>query len=137
MFKTVLFAIDRSRESRHALDIAADLAHKYESRLILLSVIEPPPPQTEAPTPNPMSSQEAVEQLLDGARKFLAEKGITSEIMEREGMPSFTICDVADELNADLIIMGSRGTGLTAEGASESVTNRTIELSPCPVLVVP
>jgi nucleotide-binding universal stress UspA family protein len=138
MFKTVLFAIDRSRECRSALDLAADLAHKYESRLILLSVVETPPPEVqEVPAPAPMSSQEAVEQLLEGARQFLVEKGINAEMMEREGMPSFTICDVADELDADLIIMGSRGTGLTVEGASESVTNRTINLSPCPVLVVP
>lgn len=137
MFKTVLFAIDRSRESRHALDIAADLAQKYQSRLVLLSVLETPPAETETSPTDPMSSQEAVEQLLDGARKFLAEKGLSVEVMEREGMPSFTICDVADELDVDLIIMGSRGTGLTAEGAAESVTNRTINLSPCPVLVVP
>ncbi|MDY6784521.1 MAG: universal stress protein [Cyanobacteriota bacterium] len=137
MFKTVLFAIDRSRECRSALDIAADLVHKYESRFVLLSVVEPPPAETEAPAPDPMSSPEAVEQLLEGAKRFLAEKGIEAEMIEREGMPSFTICDVADELDADLIIMGSRGTGLTEEGASESVTNRTIALSPCPVLVVP
>jgi nucleotide-binding universal stress UspA family protein len=137
MFKTVLFAIDRSRESRHALDIAADLAKKYDSRLVLLSVVEVPPPEQEAPTPAPMSSPEVVEQLLEGARKFLGEKGISAEVMEREGMPSFTICDVADEIEADLIVMGSRGTGLTTEGAAESVTNRTINLSPCPVLVVP
>jgi nucleotide-binding universal stress UspA family protein len=44
---------------------------------------------------------------------------------------------VADEVEANLIIMGCRGLGLTEEGASESVTNRVINLAPCPVLVVP
>jgi nucleotide-binding universal stress UspA family protein len=44
---------------------------------------------------------------------------------------------VADELEASLIIMGSRGLGLTDEGAAESVTNRVINLSPCPVMIVP
>jgi nucleotide-binding universal stress UspA family protein len=58
-------------------------------------------------------------------------------VIEREGKPAFTICDVADEVEADLIIMGSRGLGLTDEGAAESVTNRVINLSPCPVLIVP
>jgi len=57
--------------------------------------------------------------------------------MSREGMPAFTICDVADEIGADLIVMGCRGLGLTEEGAAESVTNRVINLSPCPVLIVP
>ncbi len=47
------------------------------------------------------------------------------------------ICDVADELDADLIVMGCRGVGLIEEEASDSVSNRVINLSPCPVLVIP
>jgi nucleotide-binding universal stress UspA family protein len=52
-------------------------------------------------------------------------------------MASFTICDVADEIDANLIVMGCRGLGLTNEGATESVAIRVINLSPCPVLIVP
>ncbi|MGD2179708.1 universal stress protein [Lusitaniella coriacea] len=137
MFKTVLFPIDRSRESRHAVDVVTDLVKKYDSRLIILSVVEETSAESETAVPEVMSSTETVEKLLKGAQALFAEKGIQAEIMEREGMPSFTICDVADELDANLIIMGSRGTGLTEEGAAESVTNRVINLSPCPVLVVP
>ena len=44
---------------------------------------------------------------------------------------------MADEIGADLIVMGCRGLGLTNEGATESVTARVINLSPCPVLIVP
>ncbi|MFM6135731.1 MAG: universal stress protein, partial [Sphaerospermopsis kisseleviana] len=57
--------------------------------------------------------------------------------LERQGKPAFTICDVADEVGADLIIMGCRGLGLTDEGVNDSVTTRVINLSPCPVLIVP
>ncbi|MBE9116592.1 universal stress protein [Lusitaniella coriacea LEGE 07157] len=137
MFKTVLFPIDRSRESRHAVDVVTDLVKKYDSRLIILSVVEETSAESETAVPEVMSSAETVEKLLKGAQALFVEKGIQAEIMEREGMPSFTICDVADELDANLIIMGSRGMGLTEEGAAESVTNRVINLSPCPVLVVP
>lgn len=139
MFKTVLFPIDHSRESRHAVDVVTDLVQKYNSRLIILSVVEEAAAESESETsvPEVMSSTETVEKLLKGAQALFAEKGIQAEIMEREGMPSFTICDVADELDANLIVMGSRGMGLTEEGAAESVTNRVINLSPCPVLVVP
>jgi nucleotide-binding universal stress UspA family protein len=84
-----------------------------------------------------MSSTEAVAKLLEEARELFAQQGIEAEVIEREGMPSFTICDVADEIDANLIVMGCRGLGLTDEGAADSVTQRVINLSPCPVLIVP
>ncbi len=56
-------------------------------------------------------------------------------MIEREGKPAFVICDVADEINADVIVMGTRG--LTLEATSPSTASRVIQLAPCPVLVVP
>lgn len=135
MFKTVLFPIDQSREAREAADIVANIVQKYNSRLILLSVIEEP--TAEASTTSPMVSPEIVAQLLENARNLFSEQGITAELLERQGKPAFTICDVADEFEANLIIMGCRGLGLTEEGSTDSVTTRVINLSPCPVLIVP
>jgi nucleotide-binding universal stress UspA family protein len=135
MFKTVLFPIDQSREAREAADIVANIVQKYNSRLILLSVVEEP--TTEAPSTSPMVSPEIVAQLLENARTLFSEQGITAELLERQGKPAFTICDVADEIEASLIIMGCRGLGLTEEGSTDSVTMRVINLSPCPVLIVP
>jgi len=135
MFKTVLFPIDQSREAREAADIVANIVQTYGSRLILLSVVEEPDP--EAPATSPMVSPEAVAKLLENARTLFSEQGITAELLERQGKPAFTICDVADEIEASLIIMGCRGLGLTEEGSTDSVTTRVINLSPCPVLIVP
>ncbi|MEA5602430.1 universal stress protein [Nostoc sp. UHCC 0252] len=136
MFKTVLFPIDQSRETREAADVVTNVVKKYSSRLVLLSVVEEPPP--DAPSADdPMVSPEVVAKLLESAQTLFSGQGIQSEIMERQGKPAFTICDVADEIGADLIIMGCRGLGLTEEGADDSVTTRVINLSPCPVLIVP
>ncbi|MFM1843551.1 MAG: hypothetical protein RLZZ490_2294 [Cyanobacteriota bacterium] len=139
MFRTILFPLDHSREAREAAQMVADLVKLHHSQLVLLSVVEKAPNNTEADSPPPhgMASPEEVAKLLQGAKALFSQKGIDTKIIEREGMPSFTICDVADEVNADLIVMGCRGLGLTTEGASESVTSRVINLSPCPVLVVP
>ncbi len=139
MFKTILFPIDQSREAREATQMVTNLVKTHRSRLILLSVVEQPPISEETSTPadKVMTSPERVAQLLKAAQTLFAQNDIEAEMIEREGMPSFTICDVADEINADLIIMGCRGLGLTAEGAAESVTSRVINLSPCPVLIVP
>jgi nucleotide-binding universal stress UspA family protein len=132
MFKTVLFPIDQSRETREAAEMVIRVVETHNSRLILLSVVEE---AGEAATP--MQSVEAVAKLLANAQNLFEQQGIKAEIVEREGKPAFTICDVADEMGADLIVMGCRGLGLTEEGATDSVTTRVINLSPCPVLVVP
>lgn len=136
MFKTILFPIDQSREAREAVEVVASVVNQYNSRLILLSVLESPLAE-ESPSAEVMASPEAVAKLLQTAQSLFSQQGIQAEVIEREGKPAFTICDVADEIGANLIIMGCRGLGLTEEGASESVTNRVINLSPCPVLIVP
>ncbi len=136
IFKTVLFPIDQSRETREAADVVTNVVKKYSSRLVLLSVVEEP--AKDAPSADdPMGSPEVVAKLLENAQSLFSGQGIQSEILERQGKPAFTICDVADEIGADLIIMGCRGLGLTEEGADDSVTTRVINLSPCPVLIVP
>jgi nucleotide-binding universal stress UspA family protein len=137
MFNIVLFPVDQSREAREAVAIVSNIVKTYQSRLVLLSVVEKKTSAETQPEVGIMGNESAVARLLDGAKALFAEEGIEAEIIEKEGMPSFTICDVADEIDASLIIMGCRGLGLTEEGANESVTNRVINLSPCPVLVVP
>jgi nucleotide-binding universal stress UspA family protein len=130
MFDTILFPVNRTRETREAATLAIDLAKTYQSRLVLLSVVE-------SDNKDGMGSEEEVAMLLAEAKALFAERGIQAETLEKEGIPAFVICDVADEINADLIVMGCRGMGLTNEGKSESVTTQAINLAPCPILVVP
>ena len=130
MFKTILFPVDRSREAREAAEIVANMVKLHSSSLVILSVVE-------GKEDSPMGSEAEVAKILEGAKALFSQKGIEAQSLEREGIASFVICDVADEINADLIIMGCRGLGLIEEEKDESVTNRVINLSPCPVLVVP
>ncbi len=135
MFKTVLFPIDQTLESRHAADLVANIVQTYQSRLIILSVVESAAANSGVDAE--MTSPEAIARLLETAKALFQDQGITTDTMERDGKPAFVICDVADELDVDLIIMGSRGVGLMDESSSESVSSRVINLSPCPVLIVP
>ncbi|MGK7930675.1 MAG: universal stress protein [Microcystaceae cyanobacterium] len=137
MFKTILFPVDRSRESQESAETVKNLVKTFNSRLVVLSVVEKTATGDDPPENAAMSSPEVVAQLLESAKSYFVQQGITVETIEREGMPSFTICDVADEIDADLIVMGCRGLGLTEEGAIESVTNRVINLAPCAVLIIP
>lgn len=127
MFNTVLFPIDQSREAMETASKALELARSHDSRLIVLSVVQPDRPDMHDPT--------AVAGLLEQARQRFVDAGLPCEVVEREGKPAFVICDVADELNVDVIVMGTRGVNL--EDDTESTAARVIQLAPCPVLVVP
>ena len=127
MFETVLFPIDQSREPLETAGKALELARTHGSRLLLLSVVVPEQPE--------MHDQEAVARLLTRAKQRFQQSGVVCESIEREGKPAFAICDVANELNVDVIVMGTRGVNLEAE--SGSTASRVIQLAPCPVLVVP
>lgn len=134
MFNKILFPIDRSREAHEAMNVAVDLVQRYHSKLTLLSVVETPDLDAEVLEDPSMQSPDITNQLLESAQALFAQRGVRADILQREGKPAFTICDVADELNVNLIVMGSRGD---LEHPADSVASRVINLSPCPVLVVP
>jgi nucleotide-binding universal stress UspA family protein len=123
MFKTVLFPIDRSRQAMDTAAVALQLVQEHDSRLVLLSVVEPG------------DEEPAVAQLLEQARGSFQQAGVTCEVIEREGKAAFVIGDVADEIDADVIVMGTRGIALESDQLSTAA--RVIQLAPCPVLVVP
>lgn len=136
MFKTVLFPINKSQETLAATEVVMDIVKTYGSNLILLSVLENETTEEDA-SRDPMTSHDQIAELLNKVKSGFAKSGIEAKTVEREGKPAFTICDVADEMEVNLIIMGSRGVGLTEDGSKDSITNQVINLSPCPVLIVP
>jgi nucleotide-binding universal stress UspA family protein len=68
MFKTVLFPIDQSREAREAADLVTKVVQQFDSRLVLLSVVEEPAPAGDNGAP--MMSPEAVAKLLENAQSL-------------------------------------------------------------------
>ena len=127
MFNTVLFPIDQSREAIETAAKALELARSHGSHVVLLSVVQPERPE--------MHDHAAVASLLEQARSRFEQAGVSCALEERQGKPAFVICDVADEFNVDVIVMGTRGVNL--EDDKDSTAGRVIQLAPCPVLVVP
>jgi len=127
MFQTVLFPIDQSRQTMETAGVALELAKTHGSRLVVLSVVEA--------EEGAMHDAAAVAKLLEQARASFEQAGVPCEMLEREGKPAFVIGDFADEINADVIVMGTRGISL--ESSEPSTAARVIQLAPCPVLVVP
>jgi len=127
MFETVLLPIDPSREALEPEGKALELARRDGSRLVLLSVL---PLVT-----GKKHDHEAVAGVLSQTRKRCEQAGVICQEVERSGKPASVICDVVDELNVDVIVMGTRGVNL--ESDSGSTAAQVLQLAPCPVLVVP
>ena len=127
MFETVLFPIDPSREALEPEVKALEFARRDGSRLVLLSVLQP--------VSEVKHDHQALAGVLSQTRKRCELAGVICQEVERSGKPASVICDVADELNVDVIVMGTRGVNL--ESDSGSTAAQVLQLAPCPVLVVP
>ena len=127
MFETVLFPIDPSREALEPEVKALEFARRDGSRLVLLSVLQP--------VSEVKHDHEALAGVLSQTRKRCELAGVIFQEVERSGKPASVICDVADELNVDVIVMGIGGVNL--EFDSGSTAARVLQLTSCPVLVVP
>ena len=51
------------------------------------------------------------------------------------GDPGRAICELADELGATVVVLGTRGRGGLARAVMGSVSDHVIRHAPCPVLV--
>ena len=127
MFATVLFPIDCSQEAAESISKALELVQEHDSRLVLVSVVDPDNPA--------MATEATVARLLDTVQKGFQQAGVACEVVERRGNPAFVVCDVADEVSADVIVVASRDT--TVDDRDPTMASQLIRLAPCPVLVVP
>ncbi len=128
MFQKVLFPVNQSHEAKQAIDVVVEVVQKYSAQLVVMSAVKDI--NSEAET---NSAQALLQEICDQ----LSKVGISPETKIGEGKPELAICDVADELEVDLIIMGSQGMVSTKDHPDGSTSQKVINLSPCPVLVVP
>ncbi|MFT3852080.1 MAG: universal stress protein [Ilumatobacteraceae bacterium] len=77
------------------------------------------------------------EQLRGPWSEALRTSGITYRLEQRNGPPADVMLAVADEVDADLIVVGSRGTGDTPLGELGSTSGKIVRRSGRAVLVVP
>ncbi|MEM1564227.1 MAG: universal stress protein [Candidatus Bathyarchaeia archaeon] len=152
MFSKILVPLDGSEHSLKALDIAIQIAKKFDGKITLIHVysvsarpVFVPEPSTLTPgipimTPAEYSRvAEAVREagariLAQGKDKVRAE-GVEVEAILREGHVVHEIVKVAEEGKFDLIVMGARGISKIRELILGSVSDGVIRNAPCPVLV--
>jgi len=139
-----LITYDGSEASRRAIDVAAEM---FPSRPAVVLNIAPPMTFTEAMVAtttlgpaavleelNTVSAREKAEAGADYARR----RGLDAE--PREGTASSTwegILEIADEMDAAVIVVGSRGLSGLREAAQGSVSHSVATHATRPVLIVP
>ena len=139
---TILLATDASEEAQLASTTAAELAKKTNSELHLLSV-GPDLPLYELPE-HPAGFEDVLRENRREAKEMLEQQATSIEqsgvrVKEthlREGRAEEEIVEVAEELGAGLIVMGSRGHGRLRRALMGSVSDAVVRHAHCPVTIV-
>jgi nucleotide-binding universal stress UspA family protein len=151
--QTIVVGYDASDAAERALARAAELAEALSARLVVVSVagleglatagvegVAPPLPMSGplsigGTIPVPDAAAESTAELeeharrrLERARATLAGRGLEADYVARVGEPAETLLDVADERDAELLVVGSREHGfverLLARPVEEAVARR-------------
>ena len=146
MFKNILCPIDMQPRSKMALRRAINIAHQFNSKIFILNI------QEDFRTKEQMvMSRISVNILGDEFKKIaitakndlknlvhsLEVDKIDCEYILRDGKPSDVIIDIIEKKNIDLVLMGTNGRNSLTDYLVGSTTQKVIEKSTCPVLVMP
>ena len=144
MFRSIVVGTDGSETAGKAVNEAIDLAKAIGARVSLVSAYEPVPQarlreearQTPADLQWMVNPREEVDQTLNDAAALVREAGVEVETFAREGAPADAILDVAEERDADLIIVGNKGMTGARRFLLGSVPNKVSHHAPCSVLII-
>jgi nucleotide-binding universal stress UspA family protein len=140
-FQNILVPTDFSDHSKAALESAIALAKSLGSKIHLLHCY-----QIQAGGVSPYGialpvdyfdniREEASRQLGEWAEQVSSE-GIEVESSLSSDFPSQEIALTAEKRGSDLIVMGTRGLAGIKHVMLGSVAERTLRISPCPVMAV-
>ena len=144
MFQSIVVGTDGSQTAGEAVREAIELASTVGARLDIVSAYEPVSGQRlrEEAREVPQDIQwkvnprEDVEATLEEAREEVGDSGVDLETFAREGDPADAILDVAEERDADLIVVGNKGMTGAKRFLLGSVPNKVSHHAPCSVLII-
>jgi nucleotide-binding universal stress UspA family protein len=131
MIKKILFADSGTGQSEEMLKFLMEIPSIKDAHVTILHVV-----------PGRINSDEMADKLKTGGEmlaKAIAFLGLPPEQvspMLQQGDPKDLVCRVADELQADLIVMGSRGLKRLQSILENSVSQYVFQLSSRPMLLV-
>ena len=138
MYEHILVAVDGSEHSDKTLGQAAALARTFQSGRTLVHAY---PSTVDIVGSSDYTSvlarrTERGQQVLDEMAAKLGGDGPKAETELCEGPAADAVLDKAQELDAALIVLGSRGLGMVERWLLGSVGHKVCHLAHCPVLLV-
>ena len=137
----ILVPLDFSPHSKAALDHAIELARRFDGKLHLLHCYDVyvgavSPYGITVPQSFDAECREAAEKEIQEWANQVKAAGIEVATTVTPAAASDAIAATAKEMDADLIVMGSRGLTGIKHVLLGSVADRTLRTAPCPVLTV-
>ena len=144
MFKSIVVGTDGSETATQAVHQAVELAKQIDAKIELVSAYEPVSDSRlrEESTQVPddlqwmVNPREDVDATLRDAAEQIKEAGVDVQTHAREGDPADAILDVAEEREADLIVVGNKGMSGAKRFLLGSVPNKVSHHAPCSVLII-
>jgi nucleotide-binding universal stress UspA family protein len=141
-FDKILFANDFSENSEHAFDYALTLATQFDSRLIIIHVINEPVDLRGFYVPH-ISFEKLEKEIEEGAEKMMqkfcrtkAKDFINYETLIVAGIPYEEILKKADEEKVSLIVLGTQGRKGIDHFLFGSTAERVVRNAKSPVMTV-
>ena len=140
MIKRIVLALDGSPESEQGLSVAQELAGALGAAITVVHVREMMLAPVVGGVPRRIDESELEGRIREQVATLTAA-GIDTDLQivasTYAGGPAHEIVEVAVQLDAGLIITGSRGLGMIQGLLVGSVAHRLPYLAKCPVLIVP
>ena len=136
MIDTVVIATDGSESVRRAVNVACDLADRFEADVHALYVVEAGEVDT-APAELKDRLRDALEERGEQALENIRNRtGSSVTTAVREGRPAQEITRYARDVDADIVATGTRGRHGENRFLVGSVAERVVRSCPVPVLTV-
>lgn len=135
--KNILVPTDFSANSKDALVYALNFLKGEDAKIHVLSVLTMPPRAVGSTGSLALRMQENAREDMRKLLEEMKEQGVDFNPMIREGSTVNVILDVAEEVDAEAIIMGTKGSTGLESVILGSVASKVIEKSPYPVISVP
>jgi len=143
IMKTILIAVDFSSETDRIIEQGAKLARKDGAKLWLIHVAAPDPVFVGYSVGPDYVIEDRADKLRLEHRKLqtysakLKDKGIDADSLLIQGNAVELILEKADELKADMLVIGSHGHGMLYDALIGSVCTGVLRKCKIPMLIVP